>query len=164
LIETRAIEQQVEIWETRDTLVNKPESGTSKIGAGPSKQVVHSLSMHPCVSTSSPSSLPGHRLISVAYGRSGDKGTGANVGILARTESDYAKLSQWLTAERVHAYFKPLEIESVERIAIPNLLGFNFLLRGVLRRGIRNDAQGKAIAQALLLMPLDDYPNGAATS
>jgi hypothetical protein len=83
---------------------------------------------------------------------------------LARTESDYAKLSQWLTAERVHAYFKPLEIESVERIAIPNLLGFNFLLRGVLRRGIRNDAQGKAIAQALLLMPLDDYPNGAATS
>ncbi|MBU6237464.1 MAG: acyclic terpene utilization AtuA family protein [Planctomycetes bacterium] len=168
LIETRAIEQQVEIWETRDTLANNPESETSKrtikISAGPSKQAVHAESNAPCVSKSSSSSLAGHRLISVAYGRSGDKGTGANVGILARTESDYAKLSQWLTAERVHAYFKPLEIESVERIAIPNLLGFNFLLRGVLRRGIRNDAQGKAIAQALLLMPLDDYPSGAATS
>jgi len=103
-------------------------------------------------------------LISVAYGRSGDKGTGANVGILARTEADYAKLARWLTAERVRAYFEPLGIESVDRIAIPNLLGFNFLLRGVLRRGIRNDAQGKALAQALLLMPLHDYPDAKQTT
>jgi hypothetical protein len=165
LIETQAIEQQVEIWETRDTRGSKltgdtsqPTTATSKPRGNESKDECESEMVHSCVSKNSSAMLVGRRLMSVAYGRSGDKGTGANIGILARTESDYTKLSKWLTAERVHAYFQPLGIESVERIAIPNLHGFNFLVRGVLRRGIRNDAQGKALAQALLLMPLDDYP------
>jgi len=29
-------------------------------------------------------------------------------------------------------------------------------VRGILRRGLRNDAQGKALAQALLSIPLSD--------
>jgi len=160
LIETRAIEQQVEIWETRDTRGTQPETAVSR------QSVPSSIATMPAphASMSAPTTLPGSRLISVAYGRSGDKGTGANIGILARSEADYAKLAEWLTAERVRAYFEPLGIESVDRIAVPNLLGFNFLLRGVLRRGIRNDAQGKALAQALLLMPLDGYPTTAIST
>jgi fatty-acyl-CoA synthase len=96
------------------------------------------------------------RLADLAYGRSGDKGTSANIGILARAPAEYARLREWLTAERVQRFFEPIGVDSVQRYEIPNLHGFNFLLRGILRRGLRNDAQGKALAQALLTMPLDD--------
>ncbi|MEZ6081002.1 MAG: hypothetical protein R3C56_36645 [Pirellulaceae bacterium] len=39
---------------------------------------------------------------------------------------------------------------------MPNVGGLNFVVRGILRRALRNDAQGKALAQALLSMRLDD--------
>jgi hypothetical protein len=91
----------------------------------------------------------------IAYGRSGDKGTAANIGILVRSPEHFAWLKTWLTPERVAQYFEPIGIRSVERFELPNLGGLNFVVRGILRRGLRNDAQGKALAQALLLMPLD---------
>lgn len=101
--------------------------------------------------------VPGpRRLIDIAYGRSGDKGTGANIGILARDPRDYEALIAWLTAGRVAEYFSGVDDIAVERFELPNLSGLNFLVRGILRRGIRNDVQGKALAQALLAMPLDD--------
>jgi fatty-acyl-CoA synthase len=90
----------------------------------------------------------------VAHGRSGDKGTAANVGILARSPADYPWLVEWLTAERMAAHFAPLGVTRVERHALPNLAGLNFILHGALRRGIRTDAQGKALAEAALAMPL----------
>lgn len=97
-------------------------------------------------------------LLDVAYGRSGDKGTGANVGILARSPEFYRALDVWLTVARVEQLFAPLGVESVQRFELPNLLGFNFLLKGVLKRSLRNDAQGKALAQAMLLLPLTEFP------
>jgi len=96
------------------------------------------------------------RLIELAFGRSGDKGTGANIGILVRSMQDYAWLEQWLTVERVRDYFCELNVTSIQRFEMPNLGGLNFLLAGVLSSGLRNDAQGKALAQALLAMPLED--------
>jgi hypothetical protein len=99
------------------------------------------------------------RLLDVAIGRSGDKGTGANIGIIARRHEDYAWLATWLTAQRVMEYFREVGVESVERFELPNLDAMNFVVSGILRRGLRNDAQGKALAQALLAMPLDEsYP------
>ncbi len=97
------------------------------------------------------------RLIDIAYGRSGDKGTGANVGILVRDLKDYETLRAWLTVERVAEYFAALELSEVLRYEIPNLGGLNFILRGALKRAGRTDAQGKALAQALLAMPIDDH-------
>ncbi len=98
------------------------------------------------------------RLIDIAFGRSGDKGISANVGILARDPKDYPGLVDWLTAEKVWEFFAPIGLEGVDRYEWPNLLGLNFVIRGVLRRGLRTDAQGKALAQALLCLPLDGYP------
>ena len=94
------------------------------------------------------------RLADVAHGRSGDKGTAANVGILARSPDDYPWLVEWLTADRMARHFAPLGVTKVERHALPNLCGLNFILHGALRRGIRTDAQGKALAEAALAMPL----------
>jgi fatty-acyl-CoA synthase len=96
------------------------------------------------------------RLADVAHGRSGDKGTAANVGILARSPDDYPWLVEWLTADRMAAHFAPLGVTKVERHPLPNLCGLNFILHGALRRGIRTDAQGKALAEAALAMPLRD--------
>lgn len=95
-------------------------------------------------------------LADVAYGRSGDKGTGANIGILVRSSENYAWLKSWLTSARVQHFFAPIGVELVERYEMPRIGGLNFVVRGILRRSLRNDAQGKALAQALLSMPLDE--------
>ncbi len=93
-------------------------------------------------------------LADIAYGRSGDKGTGANIGILVRSLQNYDWLKDWLTAERVRHLFDPIGVTSVERYEMQIIGGFNFVVKGILRRGLRNDAQGKALAQALLSMPI----------
>ncbi len=95
-------------------------------------------------------------LCEIAYGRSGDKGSGANIGILARSSEVFTWLQSWLTKDRVREYFSSIGVELVVRYELPKIEGFNFVIRGILRRGLRNDAQGKALAQALLAMPIDD--------
>src|SRR4051812_46460630 len=103
-------------------------------------------------------------LADIAHGRSGDKGSHANVAVLAYTEAGFAWLRQHLTAERVAAYFAPLGATRVERFEAANLLGLNFLLYDVLAggasRSLRSDTQGKTLALALLRMPIDG-PAGA---
>jgi hypothetical protein len=101
------------------------------------------------------------RLGDLAHARSGDKGSSANVGVIAYTPAGYAFLKGTLTEERVAEYFKPLGPTKVTRYELSNLEAFNFLLEGVLAgggsRSLRVDAQGKALGQAILEMnlPLD---------
>jgi hypothetical protein len=95
-------------------------------------------------------------LYDIASARSGDKGSNANVGVVSRAAEGWEFLRTWLTSDRVAAFLAPLEIESVERFELPNLGALNFVLRGVLRRGLRTDAQGKAIGQILFEMPLPE--------
>jgi hypothetical protein len=94
----------------------------------------------------------------IAYARSGDKGQHANVGVIAYNDASYQFLDIWLTAEVVANYFANLGVTTVLRFDLKNLLAFNFLLHDVLAGGgsqsIRSDAQGKALGQALLEMPL----------
>src|SRR4051794_29200924 len=95
------------------------------------------------------------RLGQIARARSGDKGSSANVGVIARSADSYALLRDALTADRVEAFFRPLGVGRVVRYELPNLLAFNFVLPGVLGEGggglsLRTDAQGKALGQALL--------------
>ena len=78
--------------------------------------------------------------------------------MIARNGEAWEFLRTWLSAERVAAFFAPLGLESVERFELPNLGALNFVLRGVLRKNLRTDAQGKAIGQILLEMQL---PEGA---
>lgn len=101
-------------------------------------------------------------LYELAYARSGDKGINANVGVAARKPESFDFLCRWLTADRVQAYFRPLGVGRVERFVLPNLHALNFLLHGILSRSLRTDAQGKALGQILLEMPLEDawHENG----
>jgi hypothetical protein len=98
--------------------------------------------------------FPTGTLQDVARARSGDKGLHANIGVLARHPAAYPFLQDWLTAERVAEFLRPLGHEGVQRFELPNLGALNFVVRGILRRNLRTDAQGKALGQLLLELPL----------
>lgn len=99
------------------------------------------------------------RLREIAFARSGDKGNSANVALFARTPAAYPWIRDNVTARRVEEWFRPLGVGPVVRFEAPNLEALNFLLPGVLggggSRSLRIDAQGKALGQALLEMPVD---------
>ncbi len=90
----------------------------------------------------------------IAHARSGDKGAGANIGVIAYTAAGYEVLRQALTTDLVLRAFRPLGASRAERYELPNLGALNFVLPDVLgaggSRSLRNDAQGKALGQALL--------------
>ncbi len=98
------------------------------------------------------------RLGELAVARSGDKGTSANIGVIARRAEDYDLLREWLTETRVEQYFAAMGVGRVTRYELPNLAALNFVLPGVLAgggsRSLRIDAQGKALGQALLEMEI----------
>jgi len=97
----------------------------------------------------------------IAFARSGDKGSSANVAVFGRTPAAYGWLRDHLTAAMVENYFLPLGVGTVTRFEVPNLEALNFLLPAVLAgggsRSLRIDAQGKTLGMAILEMPVD-YP------
>lgn len=105
------------------------------------------------------------RLFDIAHGRSGDKGNHANVAVIAYTPAGFTFLRDYLTAERVCAYFSSLRPSRVERFEAANVLGLNFVLFDVLGGGasqsLRIDTQGKTLALALLQMEVPRPDNGS---
>jgi hypothetical protein len=99
------------------------------------------------------------RLEEIAHARSGDKGDGSNVGVIAYTDAGYRLLDRLLTPERVKHHFSSICLGSVERFNVPNLKALNFILHDSLGGGgsesVKTDAQGKTHGQALLRMELD---------
>lgn len=99
------------------------------------------------------------RLGQIAYARSGDKGSSANIGVIARTPPGYIFLRDAMSAQKIECFFKGFAISQVLRYELPNLGALNFVLHGVLDGGgsvsLRIDAQGKALGQLLLEMNLD---------
>ncbi|MEQ1438933.1 acyclic terpene utilization AtuA family protein [Fontimonas sp. SYSU GA230001] len=97
-------------------------------------------------------------LIRLAYGRSGDKGNAANVGVLARKPEYLPWLRAQLTADAVKQYFAHFVQGKVERFELPGLNGFNFLMHEALGGGgmasLRYDPQGKMLAQILMDFPV----------
>jgi hypothetical protein len=94
----------------------------------------------------------------IAYARSGDKGSHANIGVLAYTPEGFSFLEEYLTEEKVKEFFTALNPKAVKRYPLPNLEAINFVLEGVLAGGgslsLRIDSQGKALGQAILEMPI----------
>ncbi len=101
----------------------------------------------------------GNPLSEICLGRSGDKGDTANIGLLARSEKDYAYIKKHVTAQVVKNLFQEICKGKVTRYEIDNLMALNFLLDESLGGGgtvtLRADAQGKTFAQALLRQKFD---------
>jgi hypothetical protein len=100
-------------------------------------------------------------LISLAVGRSGDKGNAANIGIIARRPDYLPWLRRTLTADAVQAFFAHAGVTRVDRYELPGIHALNFVLHDALGGGgvasLRIDPQGKAFAQMLM-----DYPVGVS--
>jgi hypothetical protein len=101
-------------------------------------------------------------LIALAWGRSGDKGDKANIGIIARKQEYLpyicAALTEAIVRKRFAHFLSNSKKGNVERYLLPASNAINFLLHDVLGGGgvasIRNDAQGKGYAQLLLSCPI----------
>lgn len=110
-------------------------------------------------------------LIALAWGRSGDKGNKANVGIIARRPEYLPYICDALTEAVVRERFAHFLVDasagSVERFVLPGAHAINFLLHDVLGGGgvasLRNDPQGKGYAQLLLSCPVPVPTTLAAT-
>ena len=98
-----------------------------------------------------PLKVPLHR---IAHARSGDKGDGSNVGLIAYTREGFEILREQVTTERVKEHFSQVCQGPVERFEVPNLLALNFILHDSLGGGgtesLKIDAQGKTHGQGLL--------------
>jgi len=100
--------------------------------------------------------VPLHR---IASARSGDKGAGSNVGVMARSPLAYAFLREHLTPETVRRHMAAINRGDVVRYEADGLLVLNFLLLDSLGGGgsasIKTDAQGKTHGLALLRLELE---------
>ncbi|WP_277965524.1 acyclic terpene utilization AtuA family protein [Streptomyces sp. AV19] len=89
----------------------------------------------------------------VAGARSGDKGGDANVGVWVRTEDAWRWLAHELTAERFRQLLPETAELPVTRHVLPRLRALNFVVEGLLGRGVaenvRFDPQAKAVGEWL---------------
>jgi hypothetical protein len=92
----------------------------------------------------------------IATARSGDKGIHANIGVIARRPQDFTRLCREVTAQRVASFLGLADASRVVRYELPNLAALNLVIHGILANPLRVDAQGKALGQVLLEMPLEE--------
>jgi hypothetical protein len=89
----------------------------------------------------------------VVGARSGDKGGDANLGVWARGDDSYEWLRNFLTVERLRELLPETATLAVERYELPNLRALNFVVPGLLGRGVaastRFDPQAKALGEWL---------------
>jgi hypothetical protein len=91
---------------------------------------------------------------SVCGARSGDKGGNANIGLWTRTDTAYAWLREFLTAERARALLGGEAAElAIDVYQLPNLRALNLVVRGILGAGVasatRPDPQAKGLGEYL---------------
>ncbi|MES2992682.1 MAG: acyclic terpene utilization AtuA family protein [Pseudomonadota bacterium] len=147
LLDKRGLEVVIDIDGVRKPVKLPLDGGFDDAALPPALQ-------HP--GSASPADAPRVPLITLAHGRSGDKGNKANIGIVARRPEHLAALSAWLTPERVAAHFAHRAPSRVERFDLPGLNAINFVLHDVLGGGgmasLHTDNLAKAYAQVLLTM------------
>jgi hypothetical protein len=110
------------------------------------------------VSPSTPDKPVTVTLERLAWGRSGDKGDSANIGIIARNPEAMPYIWSHLTEDAVAARFSHVLEGDVTRYFMPGPCAINFVLTRTLGGGgvasLRNDALGKGFAQVLLQTPI----------
>ncbi|HMO15974.1 MAG TPA: hypothetical protein PKD64_01145 [Pirellulaceae bacterium] len=98
-------------------------------------------------------------LSKLAYARSGDKGDGSNVGVVAYNPAAFEIIRRELTVERVKHHFREICKGKVDRFEAPNLLALNFILHDSLGGGgsesLKTDAQGKTHGLGILFMNVE---------
>ena len=99
------------------------------------------------------------KLSSIAYARSGDKGSNSNIGVIFINNMLYRWSLNNLTSDIVAKHFDNFLNGEIERFELDNLNSLNFILYDSLGGGgsesLLIDAQGKTYAQHLLNLEID---------
>ncbi len=89
----------------------------------------------------------------IAGARSGDKGGSANVGVWVRTEDHWRWLAHTLTVDKLRELLPETADFTVTRHVLPNLRALNFVIDGILGKGVayqaRFDPQAKGLGEWL---------------
>ena len=89
----------------------------------------------------------------VAGARSGDKGGNANVGVWVRTHEQWRWLAHELTVDALRELLPETRDLTVTRYLLPNLRAVNFVIEGILGKGVahqaRFDPQAKGLGEWL---------------
>lgn len=95
----------------------------------------------------------------VAGARSGDKGGGANIGLWVRTEAQYRWLANTLTVEKLREMLPEAADLTVTRYLLPSIRSVNFVIDGILGKGVayqaRFDPQAKGLGEWLRSRQVD---------
>ncbi|MCW2512063.1 MAG: exopolyphosphatase [Mycobacterium sp.] len=95
----------------------------------------------------------------IAGARSGDKGGDANIGVWVRTEDQWRWLAHALTVEKLHELLPETAGLPVTRYLLPNLRAVNFVIEGILGKGVahqaRFDPQAKGLGEWLRARHVD---------
>ncbi|MDT4998065.1 MAG: hypothetical protein QOK12_170 [Mycobacterium sp.] len=95
----------------------------------------------------------------VAGARSGDKGGSANVGVWVRTGEQWRWLAHTLTVDKLRALLPETADLVVTRHLLPNLRAVNFVIEGILGKGVayqaRFDPQAKGLGEWLRSRHID---------
>jgi hypothetical protein len=125
-------------------------------GSADAQIATPSLSEHATPRPAGGITVPLRRL---AYGRSGDKGDGANIGLMARRPEFAEVIRQQVTADRVRSLFAHYEPGEIRRWELPGIHAMNIVIDNVLggqggTSTLRYDPQGKSYAAMLLTLPI----------
>ncbi|WP_406234123.1 acyclic terpene utilization AtuA family protein [Nocardia sp. NBC_01009] len=95
----------------------------------------------------------------IALARSGDKGGNANIGVWVRTDEQWRWLVHTLTVERIKELLPEAAALTVTRHVLPNLRAVNFIIEGLLGKGVayqaRFDPQAKGLGEWLRSRHID---------
>ncbi|MFH5209922.1 acyclic terpene utilization AtuA family protein [Antrihabitans spumae] len=95
----------------------------------------------------------------IALARSGDKGGNANIGVWVRTDEQWRWLVHTLTTDEVQRLLPETASLRVSRHVLPNLRAVNFVVEGLLGKGVayqaRFDPQAKGLAEWLRSRNID---------
>ena len=99
----------------------------------------------------------------IAGARSGDKGGGANIGLWVHTDAQYRWLTHTLTVERLRELLPEAAHLTVTRHLLPSIRAVNFVIDGILGKGVayqaRFDPQAKGLGEWLRSRHVD-IPEG----
>ncbi|MFC4126190.1 acyclic terpene utilization AtuA family protein [Nocardia rhizosphaerae] len=95
----------------------------------------------------------------IALARSGDKGGDANIGVWVRTDAQWRWLVHTLTVDKLQELLPETAELTVTRHVLPNLRAVNFIISGLLGKGVayqaRFDPQAKGLGEWLRSRHID---------
>ena len=122
------------------------------------------LELHPATAPELPQPLPAGPtrrvpLGTIAGARSGDKGGSANIGVWVRTHDQWRWLAHTLTVEKLRELLPETADLPVTRHVLNNLRAVNFVIDGILGKGVayqaRFDPQAKGLGEWLRSRHID---------